>query len=176
MALGMSQRAVASGARVFEILDRDPRLVTEPNAPPLPDGRGRIEFRGVSFAYEEGGPVLERRRPHDRGGRDIALVGATASGKTSLSALVPRLYDVTAGSVAIDGADVRSVELGSLRQQTALVADDAFLFSASLRENIAYARKTRPTPRSTTPRAARASTSSSNRFRTAMRPASASAA
>ncbi len=141
MALGMSQRAVASGARVFEILDRDPQLVTEPDAPPLPDGRGRIEFRGVSFAYEEGGPVLEDVDLTIEAGETMALVGATASGKTTLSALVPRLYDVTGGSVSIDGADVRSVELGSLRQQTALVADDAFLFSASLRENIAYARE-----------------------------------
>ena len=70
----------------------------------------------------------------------MALVGATGSGKTTLVALIPRLYDVTEGAVLVDGADVRSVDLGSLRREIAMVSDDAFLFSATLRENIAYAR------------------------------------
>ena len=140
VALGMAQRAVASGTRVFEILDREPLLSSEPGAPKLPVGPGRIEFRGADFAYDESDPILSDIDLTIDGGKTIAVVGATASGKTTLASLVPRLYDTTNGSVLIDGADVRSVDLESLRREIALVSDDAFLFSASLRENIAYAR------------------------------------
>jgi ABC-type multidrug transport system fused ATPase/permease subunit len=140
IALGMAQRAVASGARVFELLDREPQLTTKPGAPPLPAGGGRIELSGVTFAYDGGEPVLRDIDLTVEAGRTLALVGATASGKTTLVALVPRLYDVTGGEVHVDGADVRDVELNSLRRQIALVSDEAFLFSASLWENIAYAR------------------------------------
>jgi ABC-type multidrug transport system fused ATPase/permease subunit len=139
-ALGMAQRAVASGARVFEVLDREPRLTAPADAPPLPPGGGRVELRGVTFAYDGGAPVLRDVDLHVPAGRTVALVGATASGKTTLVALIPRLYDVTEGAVQVDGADVRSVDLDSLRRQVAVVSDDAFLFSATLRDNIAYAR------------------------------------
>jgi len=138
MALGMAQRAVASGARVFEILDREPRLVANPGAPPLPEGAGRLEFRGVSTAYD-GKRVLENIDLTVEAGRTIALVGPTGSGKTTLAALIPRLYDPVEGAVLIDGVDVRDVDLQALRGEIALVSDDAFLFSASLRDNIAYA-------------------------------------
>jgi ATP-binding cassette subfamily B protein len=139
MALGMSQRAVASGARVFELLDRAPRLVAPPGAPPLPEGRGRIEMRGVSVAYEGSDPVIQDVDLTVEAGHTLALVGPTGSGKTTLASLIPRLYDPIEGSVVIDGADIREVDPESLRRQVALVSDDAFLFSASLRENIAYA-------------------------------------
>jgi ABC-type multidrug transport system fused ATPase/permease subunit len=140
IALGMAQRAVASGARVFELLDRRPRLTTAPDAPELPAGDGRVELRGVTFGYDGGEPVLQDIDLDVEPGRTIAVVGPTGSGKTTLVMLIPRLYDVDAGAVLVDGVDVRSVDPASLRREVAVVSDDAFLFSASLGENIAYAR------------------------------------
>jgi ABC-type multidrug transport system fused ATPase/permease subunit len=141
IALGMSQRATASGARIFELLDREPQVVAPPGAPPLPEGAGRVELDGVSFGYE-GSP---RAALHDvdlvvEAGTTVALVGSTGSGKTTLVQLLGRLYDVSSGSVRIDGADVREVDLRSLRGAIAVVDDDPFLFSASVHENIAYGR------------------------------------
>jgi ATP-binding cassette subfamily B protein len=140
IALGMAQRAVASGARVFEILDRAPQMTAPPDAPPLPAGQGAVRFEGVTFAYEGADPVLSGVSLDVAAGQTVALVGATGSGKTTLASLVPRLYDTVEGAVLIDGVDVRTVDPASLRREIALVSDDAFLFSASLRENIAYAR------------------------------------
>jgi len=140
IALGMAQRAVASGARVFEILDREPRLMPAPDARPLPEGGGHVELRDVTFAYDGGDPVLRDVDLDVAPGRTVALVGPTGSGKSTLVLLIPRLYDVTEGSVRVDGVDVRSLDPASLRHQVAVVSEDAFLFSASLRENIAYAR------------------------------------
>jgi ABC-type multidrug transport system fused ATPase/permease subunit len=140
IALGMAQRAVASGQRVFELLDREPRLVSAPDAPPLPPGAGRVEMRDVAFGYEDGGLVLSDIDLTVEAGRTVALVGPTGSGKTTLVMLIPRLYDVTHGAVLVDGVDVRSVDAASLRREVAVVSDDAFLFSASLRDNIAYAK------------------------------------
>src|SRR5918994_1316326 len=141
MALGMAQRAVASGARVFELLDRAPTLVAAPDAPPLPPGGGRVELRDVTFAYGEGDePVLRGVDLDVEAGRTVALVGPTGSGKTTLVMLIPRLYDVDEGQVLVDGVDVRDLDPASLRREVAVVSDDAFLFSASLRDNIAYAR------------------------------------
>jgi len=139
VSLGMAQRAVASGARVFEILDRRPALTVPAGAPPLPQGGGRVQLRGVSFGYEDGRDVLRDVDLDVEAGRTVALVGGTGSGKTTLVALIPRLYDVREGAVLVDGADVRDVDTVSLRGEIALVSDDAFLFSASLRDNIAYA-------------------------------------
>ena len=141
LALGMAQRATASGARLFEILDRAPRLTAPPGAPPLPDGAGRVELRDVTFQYENAPrPALCDVDLAVEAGTTVALVGATGSGKTSLMQLLPRLYDVSEGAVLIDGADVRDVELGSLRRAISVVDDDPFLFSASVHENIAYGR------------------------------------
>jgi ABC-type multidrug transport system fused ATPase/permease subunit len=140
MALGMAQRAVASGERVFQLLDRAPRLTALPDAPPLPAGGGRVELRDVTFAYDGHEPVLRGIDLDVEPGQTVAIVGPTGSGKTSLVMLIPRLYDVDEGAVLVDGADVRSVDPASLRREVAVVSDDAFLFSASLRDNIAYAR------------------------------------
>ena len=140
IALGMAQRAVASGQRVFELLDREPRLTAPPGAPPLPPGDGRVELRDVCFEYEGTEPVLRDIDLTVEAGQTVALVGPTGSGKTTLVMLIPRLYDVTRGAVLVDGTDVRSVDPASLRREVAVVSDDAFLFSASLRDNIAYAR------------------------------------
>ena len=140
IALGFGQRATASGVRLFEILDRTPRLASPPDAPPLPEGNGQVELRHVSFAYEDGPPVLRDIDLVVDGGTTVALVGATGSGKSSLVSLLGRNYDVTGGSVLVDGADVRDVELNSLRSQIGVVTDDPFLFSASVHDNIAYGR------------------------------------
>ena len=139
ISLGMAQRAVASGNRVFEILDREPRIESAPDAPPLPDGPGAVELRDVSLAYNGGAPALEDVDLAVDAGRTVALVGPSGSGKTSLVALLARLYDPSRGSVLVDGADLRSVDVSSLRSQIAFVADDSFLFSATVAENIAYA-------------------------------------
>jgi ABC-type multidrug transport system fused ATPase/permease subunit len=140
MALGMAQRAIASGNRLFEILDRAPRVMSPPGAPPLPDGPGRVEFRDVTLRYDGAEPSLSGVSLEVPAGRTVALVGPTGSGKTSLVALIARLYDPSEGEVLVDGADVRSVDVASLRHSVAFVADDSFLFSASVAENIAYAK------------------------------------
>src|SRR4051812_19852556 len=142
ISLGMAQRATASGARLFQILDRAPGLVAPPGAPPLPSGSGRVEFRDVTLRYE--GAAVDAL--HDvsldvAAGTTLALVGATGSGKTTLAHLVGRLYDPTDGAVLVDGADVRTVDVGSLRREIAVVDDDPFLFSATVAENIAYGRE-----------------------------------
>ncbi|MEK6273112.1 MAG: ABC transporter ATP-binding protein [Actinomycetota bacterium] len=140
MTLGMAQRAVASGNRMFEILDRSPRIASPPDAVPLPRGAGRVELHGVTLRYNGSEPALTDVNLEVEAGRTIALVGPTGSGKTSLVALIARLYDPSEGEVVVDGADVRSVDVRSLRRAIAFVADDSFLFSASVSENIAYAR------------------------------------
>jgi ABC-type multidrug transport system fused ATPase/permease subunit len=141
VALGMAQRATASGRRIFEILDRQPRLTVPAGAPPLPAGAGRVEFRDVTLRYEGAPqPALRDVSLEVPAGTTVAIVGSTASGKTSLVSLIPRLYDPTEGAVLVDGADVRTVDQESLRQAIALVTDDPFLFSATVHDNIAYAR------------------------------------
>ncbi|HEX2388109.1 MAG TPA: ABC transporter ATP-binding protein [Solirubrobacterales bacterium] len=139
-ALGMSQRAIASGNRLFEVLDREPEIQSPPDAPELPPGNGHVVLRDVSLRYGGAAPALEGVDLEVEGGKVVALVGPSGSGKTSLVALLARLYDPSGGTVAIDGADLREVDVGSLRHQIAFVADDSFLFSASIAENIAYAR------------------------------------
>jgi ABC-type multidrug transport system fused ATPase/permease subunit len=145
IALGMAQRAVASGARVFEVLDRQPQMTVPDDATDLPPGDGHVELRGVSFAYEGSAePVLRDIDLDVPAGRTVAIVGGTGSGKSTLVSLLPRLYDPSTGSVTIDGADVSRVRLESLRSQVGLVSDDPFLFSDTIRSNIAYARSDAP--------------------------------
>src|SRR4051794_6770802 len=140
VALGLAQRATASGARLLEILDREPRIVAPAGAPPLPPGKGAVRLRDVTFAYGDGAPSLAHVSLDVTAGTTVALVGATGSGKTTLVQLLPRLYDPQSGVVAIDGADVRSVDVVSLRRAIAVVDDDPFLFSDTVAGNIAYAR------------------------------------
>jgi ATP-binding cassette subfamily B protein len=158
MTLGMAQRAIASGNRLFEVLDREPRIESPPGAPGLPAGGGRVELRGVTLRYDAphaGASDIDRTPEMSKSeaalagidlevaaGSTVALVGPSGSGKTSLVALVARLYDPSEGSVLVDGADVREVDVISLRSEVAFVADDSFLFSATVADNIAYARPT----------------------------------
>jgi ATP-binding cassette subfamily B protein len=138
IALGMAQRATASGARLLEILDREPRIVS--GAAPLPAGRGAVELRDVTFTYGSGAPSLRDVSLQVDPGSTVALVGATGSGKTTLVHLLSRLYDPQEGTVLIDGADVRDVDVVALRREIAVVDDDPFLFSDTVAGNIAYAR------------------------------------
>ncbi len=141
MALGMGQRAIAAGNRLFEVLDREPELFSKPDAEPLPEGGGAVTFDSVSLSYGPEAPeALDEINLDVPAGSRIALVGPSGSGKTSLAALLARLYDPTEGSVSIDGADLREVDLPSLRHEIAYVSDDNFLFSDTIAENISYAR------------------------------------
>ena len=141
ISLGLAQRATAAGARVYQILDREPRIASAHGAPALPPGSGHVELRDVTLHYEGSSRDALRDVSLDiPAGTTVALVGATGSGKTTLVQLIPRLYDVTEGAVIVDGADVRDVDVASLRSQIAVVNDDPFLFSATVAENIAYAR------------------------------------
>jgi ATP-binding cassette subfamily B protein len=139
MSLSMAQRAVASGNRMFEILDREPSMESPPDAPPLPAGRGRVSLQRVTLRYDGNEPSLSGVDLDVEPGRTVALVGPTGAGKTSLVGLLARLYDPSEGRVEIDGADIRGVDLTSLRSEIAFVADDSFLFSDTVANNIAYA-------------------------------------
>jgi ABC-type multidrug transport system fused ATPase/permease subunit len=139
--LSAAQRATASGARIFQVLDRAPLITAPADAPPLPEGAGRVSLRNVSLTFDGASrPALRDIDLEIESGSTVALVGAMGSGKTALVSLLPRLYDASTGSVRIDGADVRDVDLASLRHAIALVTDDPFLFSATVEENIAYGR------------------------------------
>ena len=141
--LGLAQRASASGHRLFELLDRQPTITAAPDAEPLPSGNGRVELRDVTLVYgeeHEATPALNDISMTVEPGTTIALVGGTGSGKTTLVQLIARMYDPTQGAVLVDGADVRAVDPSELRREIAVVNDDPFLFSATVHENIAYAR------------------------------------
>jgi ATP-binding cassette, subfamily B, bacterial len=139
--LSAAQRATASGARIFQVLDREPQITSPASAPALPPGNGSVRLSGVGLTFEGSRhPALTDIDLEVEAGETVALVGAMGSGKTALVSLLARLYDVTEGAVYIDGADVRSVDLLSLRHQIATVSDDPFLFSATVHDNIAYAR------------------------------------
>jgi ATP-binding cassette subfamily B protein len=137
MWIGQAQRATASGERIFEILDEEVEIGDRPDALELPPGPGLIRFEGVEFSYG-GEPVLRGIDLEVEPGRTVALIGHTGSGKTTLASLVPRFYEVTGGRVTVDGADVRDLKVASLRRAIAIVAQDPFLFSATVRENIAF--------------------------------------
>ena len=138
MWIGQAQRATASGERIFEVMDEPEVIRDRPGAVELPAGEGRVRFEHVGFSYADGRPVLEGIDLEIAPGDTVALIGHTGSGKTTVASLVPRFYDVDSGRVTVDGQDVRDVTLGSLRRSIGVVAQDPFLFSASVRENIAF--------------------------------------
>ena len=143
--LSATQRATASGARIFELLDRAPRITAPADAPDLPPGDGRVELVHAGLTFEGASrPALSDANLVVEAGTTVALVGATGAGKTALVSLLSRLYDATTGSVRIDGAEVRTVRIESLRGAIATVNDDPFLFSASVHDNIAYAHADAP--------------------------------
>jgi ATP-binding cassette subfamily B protein len=137
MWIGQAQRAVASGERIFEILDEPEEVADAPDATPVPVGPGEVVFEGVSFGYDPERPVLQDVDLEVAAGSTVALIGPTGSGKTTLAALVPRFYDSTRGRVLVDGVDVRRLLRRSLRSEIGVISQDPFLFSASVRDNIA---------------------------------------
>ena len=139
--LGMAQRAVASGARLFEVLDRGPRIIAAPHPVPLPAGPGRIEMRGVALRFEQASvDAVSGLDLTIEGGQVVAIVGPTGSGKSAVASLISRLYDPTAGEVLLEGVDLRELDPIALRREIAVVDDAPFLFTATIAENIAYAR------------------------------------
>ena len=140
MWVGQSQRATASGERIFEIMDEPEEISDRPDAGDMPPGEGRVRYEHVSFEYAPGRVVLHDIDLELEPGRTVALIGHTGSGKTTLASLVPRFYDATEGRITIDGVDVRDVKLQSLRREIGIVSQDPFLFSATVRENIAFGR------------------------------------
>ena len=140
MLVMLGQRASASAKRIYEVLDEHPAIVDAPDALDLVHCDGDVEFDSVDFAYADGPLVLNGLSLHLRPGETVAMVGRTASGKTTVSRLLPRFYDVQRGSVRVDGHDVRKLSIASLRAQIGVVLDEPFLFSISIRDNIAYGR------------------------------------
>ncbi len=133
------QSAMAAAHRVFQLMDQPQRVRDAPNALELPPFRGTIEFRGVSFGYGRV-PVLHDVDLTVPAGRMVALVGTSGAGKSTLVNLLPRFYDVTSGAILLDGNDIRSVTLASLRRQIGLVTQEVILFDGTVRDNIAYGR------------------------------------
>jgi ATP-binding cassette subfamily B protein len=140
MWIGQAQRATASGERIFEVMDEPEEVTDRPGAVELPPGDGLVRFESVTFGYDAERPVLRDIELELEPGRTVALIGHTGSGKTTLAGLVPRFYDVGDGRVTVDGLDVRDARLVSLRRAIGIVAQDPFLFSDTVRENIAFGR------------------------------------
>ncbi len=134
----MGQRARASAERIFEILDENPDVVERPGAYDLAEVSGAIDFNHVRFVYDNGAEILRDFDAHIASGETVAIVGRTGSGKSTIARLLSRFYDVSGGSVTIDGHDLVDVTLRSLRDNVGVVLDEPFLFSVSIRENIAY--------------------------------------
>lgn len=137
-------RGIASGQRIFEVLDTESAVKEKPNAVSLTHIRGDVKFEDVYFSYtglnsfKSNGNILEDVNLEAKPGEMVALLGATGSGKTTLINLIPRFYDVTAGRITIDDIDIRDITLASLRKHVGIVQQEIFLFSASIKENIAY--------------------------------------
>ncbi len=144
MLMMMSQRSAASASRIYEILDEKPDILDAPDAADLVDPDGRVTYRNVTFDYASGHRVLDGFDLDVAPGETVAIVGRTGSGKSTIARLLTRFYDVTDGEVQVDGHDVRSLTLASLRAQVGMVLDEPFLFSASIRDNIAYGRPDAP--------------------------------
>ena len=132
------QRAMASGVRVFELLDVQPEIEDRPGATDLPGIRGEVKYEGVRFSYGPGVDVLSDIDLHVAAGETVALVGPTGAGKTTTASLLLRLYDVVEGRITIDGHDIRDVTRESLARQTSIVLQEPFLFSGTIGENIRY--------------------------------------
>lgn len=132
------QRAMAAGVRIFEVLDLEPDVVDKPDAVALPQVDGEIKYNDVTFHYVPGTDVLKNVNLHIKAGENVALVGSTGAGKSTLVNLLHRSADVTGGSITIDGHDLRDVTRKSLVHQMSMVLQEPYLFSGSVRENICY--------------------------------------
>lgn len=131
-------KGIAGFKRYLEIMDTEPDITDKPGAVEAGSLRGDILFNNVSFGYDAARPVLQEISLKVNAGETIAFVGPSGAGKTTICSLLPRFYDVTGGSISIDGTDIRDIKLHSLRRQIGIVQQDVFLFSGTIRENIAY--------------------------------------
>lgn len=142
--VNMISRGTASGQRIFEIIDTESAVKEKQNALSLSEVKGDVKFQGVYFSYTginslaPAGNILEDINLEAKSGEMVALLGATGSGKTTLVNLIPRFYDITSGIITIDGIDIRDITLASLRKNVGIVQQDVFLFSATIKDNIAY--------------------------------------
>ncbi len=136
----MIQSALAGAERLFEMMDIKQEVVEKPEALPLKEIRGNVEFQNVGFAYEEEKTVLENINFHTQPGQVIAIVGPTGAGKTTLINLLSRFYDVREGHISIDGMDIRDLKLDDLRTSMGVVLQEPFFFATTIRENLLYAR------------------------------------
>ncbi len=134
------QAAMVAGERIFELLDTQPEIVDAPDARPMPPIKGHVRFENVWFSYDGVTPVLRGIDLEVLPGQTVAIVGHTGAGKSTIINLLSRFYDVTEGRILIDGIDIRTVTLASLRRQIGIVLQDPFLFSGSIKENIRYGR------------------------------------
>lgn len=135
----MMQKGLAGFRRFLDVMETDPEIVDAPDARPLTNVKGRVCYEDVSFHYsDDNTPVLSHVSFEIPAGKSVALVGPSGSGKTTICSLLPRFYDVTGGKVTIDGKDVRTLSLKSLRSQIGMVQQDVYLFSGTIRDNIAY--------------------------------------
>jgi len=134
------QNAIAGAERIFTVLDEKPAVNNKPAAREMPEIKGLVEFDKATHSYEDGVPVLKDVSFTAQPGQTIAIVGPTGAGKTTIINLIPRFYDVTSGSIKIDGIDVRDVSMKSLREQIGIVLQDTFLFSQSVMENVRFGR------------------------------------
>lgn len=138
--LGSIQKALAAAQRVFDVLDMPEEIVNRPNALPMPAVKGNVEFKDVTFAYNSDEIVLRNFSFKTKPGQMIAFVGPSGAGKSTVASLLPRFYDVTSGSVIIDGLDVRDVTMESLREQVGIVPQETVLFNGTVYDNILYGR------------------------------------
>ena len=141
----MMQKGLAGFRRFLDVMETEPEIVDAPDAQPLSDVHGRVCYEDVSFHYsDDDTPVLSHVSFEIPAGKSIALVGPSGSGKTTICSLLPRFYDVTDGRITIDGKDVRTLSLKSLRSQIGMVQQDVYLFSGTIRDNIAYGKPGAP--------------------------------
>lgn len=136
--LELYPKGMAGFKRFTELMDQNPDVVDREDAIEVPHLKGDIEFRNVTFSYDQNKPVLEGIDLEINHGETVAFVGPSGAGKTTICSLIPRFYDVTSGSITIDGIDLRDMTKKSLRSQIGIVQQDVFLFTGTLRENIAY--------------------------------------
>jgi ATP-binding cassette subfamily B protein len=132
------QKGYAGFKRFVEILETEPDIADGPGARPLPKVKGDIEYKNVSFRYNEDSLVLDRINLKIEAGKSVALVGPSGAGKTTICSLLPRFYEVAGGQITIDGTDIRDVTLESLRNKIGIVQQDIYLFDGTVKENIAY--------------------------------------
>lgn len=141
----MMQKGLAGFRRFLDVMETEPEIVNAPDAKPLENVKGRVCYEDVSFHYsDDDTPVLSHVSFEIPAGKSIALVGPSGSGKTTICSLLPRFYDVTGGKITIDGKDVRTLDLKSLRSQIGMVQQDVYLFAGTIRDNIAYGKPGAP--------------------------------